>query len=76
MSGCWWPVEVTPGWMQKAALFLPSGLALKAFHRLISFGDGLKEVLPYILGEAVFAIVLSLIFAFILKKFNLTEQTA
>ncbi|NQT26330.1 ABC transporter permease [candidate division KSB1 bacterium] len=73
-SGCWWPIEVTPDWMQKAALFLPSGLALKGFHRLISFGDGFNDVLPYILGQAGFAILFSLLFALIFKRLRKTEQ--
>lgn len=73
-SGCWWPVEVTPAWMQNLALFLPSGLALKAFHRLISYGDGFRQVLPYILGEAGFAVVFSLIFALILVRYKKSEQ--
>jgi ABC-2 type transport system permease protein len=74
LSGCWWPIEITPVWMQKAALFLPSGLALKGFHRLISFGDGFSDVLPYILGQAGFAVVFSLIFAYIFTRIRKTEQ--
>lgn len=73
-SGCWWPIEVTPAWMQRAALFLPSGLALKAFHRLISFGDGFRDVFPYILGQAGFAIAFSLLFAYIFTRIRKTEQ--
>lgn len=73
-SGCWWPIEITPDWMQKAALFLPPGLALRAFHRLISFGNGFGDVLPYILGQAGFAIVFSLLFAFVFIKVRKTEQ--
>ncbi|HDQ45132.1 MAG TPA: ABC transporter permease [bacterium] len=74
LSGCWWPIEVTPGWMQKAALFLPPGLAIRGYHRLVSFGDGFGEVLPYILGEAGFALLFSLIFALVLIRHVKSEH--
>lgn len=74
LSGCWWPAEIMPGWMQKFAIFLPPGLALKAFHRLFSFGDGFLNVLPYILGEAGFALLFSSIFAIVFVKFVKTEH--
>ena len=44
LGGCWWPVEVTPAWMQTAALFLPTGWAMDGLHRLISYGDGPASV--------------------------------
>lgn len=73
-SGCWWPIEITPPWMQKAAMFLPSGLALRTLHRLISFGDGFWDVFPYILGQAAFAVGFSLAFAYIFTKIRKPEQ--
>src|SRR5262249_50584226 len=39
IGGCWWPIEVTPKWMQHAAMFLPTGWAMEGLHRLISYGD-------------------------------------
>lgn len=24
-GGCWWPIEITPEWLQKFAMFLPTG---------------------------------------------------
>jgi ABC-type multidrug transport system permease subunit len=39
-GGCWWPIEVTPAWLQALSLFLPSGWAMAAMHRLVSLGDG------------------------------------
>ena len=74
ISGCWWPIEITPDWMQKTVLFLPSGLALRAFHRLMSFGDGFSDVIPYILGQAGFAVVFSLLFAYIFTRIRKAEQ--
>jgi ABC-type multidrug transport system permease subunit len=44
IGGCWWPLEIAPEAMKTAALFVPSGWALEALHRLISFGSGLEAV--------------------------------
>ena len=46
MGGCWWPIEITPPWAQKLALAFPTGWAMNALHRLMSFGDGPAAVLP------------------------------
>lgn len=73
-SGCWWPIEMTPDWMQTAANFLPPGLALKTFHRIISYGDSFAQVFPYILGQAGFAILFSMLFGLILIRYNKNEQ--
>ncbi|MBE0543794.1 MAG: ABC transporter permease [Verrucomicrobia bacterium] len=40
LGGCWWPLEIAPPALQRIALFLPTGWALKALHQLISFGSG------------------------------------
>jgi ABC-type multidrug transport system permease subunit len=40
LGGCWWPIEITPAWMQTLALALPTGWAMDAMHRLASFGHG------------------------------------
>ena len=63
LSGCWWPLEVTPVWMQQLANFFPSGLALKAFHQLISYKRGFEAIWPYILGLTAFAAVFMILFA-------------
>lgn len=54
LGGCWWPIEVTPGWAQKVALALPTGWAMDALHKLISFGAPPVSVLPHLaaLGAA------------------------
>jgi ABC-2 type transport system permease protein len=56
IGGCWWPIEITPAWAQKASLVLPTGWAMGAMHRLISFGDSPFSALPYVfaLAAAVF----------------------
>jgi len=68
LSGCWWPMEVMPQWMQKLSLILPSGLALRAFHQLVTYGRGLESILIYIAGLVGIALLFSLLFARILKK--------
>ncbi len=41
LGGCWWPLEIAPPAQRVIALCLPTGWALQALHRLISFGSGL-----------------------------------
>lgn len=48
LGGCWWPAEISPQWMQKASLFLPTGLAMDALHKLMSFGEPAAAVLPHL----------------------------
>jgi ABC-type multidrug transport system permease subunit len=50
LGGCWWPIEITPAWMQKLAMFLPTGWAMSALHNLISFGAGPGSVVPHLVG--------------------------
>lgn len=40
LGGCWWPIEVTPPWMQKLATFLPTGWVMDALHKLAFFQTG------------------------------------
>ena len=47
LGGCWWPIEVTPAWMQTLAWLLPTGWAMDALHRLISFQAGAASALPH-----------------------------
>ena len=68
LSGCWWPIEIAPPWMQKLALALPSGMALNGMHQLISFGKSGMAVLPNILGLLVITTAFSLIFIKFLRK--------
>ena len=70
ISGCWWPIEITPDWMQKLALSLPTGMALKALHMLISFGKGFKDIIPYWLGLMGFSVFFSALLARFLVRFE------
>ncbi|MDQ7005708.1 MAG: ABC transporter permease [Acidobacteriota bacterium] len=53
IGGCWWPIEITPAWMQRLSLLLPTGWAMDAFHRLVSFGDPPAAILPHLAALAV-----------------------
>jgi len=46
LGGCWWPIEVTPSWMQTLQQFMPTGWTMDALHKLISFQAGAASALP------------------------------
>ncbi|MFQ5741142.1 MAG: ABC transporter permease [Acidobacteriota bacterium] len=48
LGGCWWPIEITPGWMQTLSLLLPTGWAMDAMHKLVSFGAGASSAVPHL----------------------------
>ena len=50
LGGCWWPIEVTPSWAQKAAVFLPTGLTMNALHKLVNFGASPATVVPHLIA--------------------------
>ncbi len=58
LGGCWWPIEVTPAWMQTLSLALPTGWAMDAMHKLVNFGDPASAAMPHVL--ALFAGALAL----------------
>jgi ABC-type multidrug transport system permease subunit len=47
LGGCWWPIEITPSWMQSIARLVPTGWTMDALHRLISFQAGAASALPH-----------------------------
>lgn len=49
LGGCWWPIEVTPDWMQSLQNFMPTGWAMDALHKLISFEAGAMSALPQVI---------------------------
>ena len=57
LGGCWWPIEITPLWMQRLALALPTGMAMDSLHRLVSFGRPAASALPHLLALAALALV-------------------
>jgi ABC-2 type transport system permease protein len=46
LGGCWWPIEVTPQWMQMIQKLTPTGWTMDAMHKLISFQSGPTSVIP------------------------------
>jgi len=58
LGGCWWPIEIAPAWMQKLQLLLPTGWAMDALHKLISFGYGPLSVVPHLVVLTIGAVVL------------------
>ncbi len=46
LGGCWWPIEVTPGWMQGLQKLMPTGWTMDALHKLISFEAGAFSAVP------------------------------
>jgi ABC transporter DrrB family efflux protein len=58
LGGCWWPIEITPGFLQGVARVLPTGWTMHALHELVSFGSGWRSAVPDALllgGAAVLA---------------------
>jgi ABC-type multidrug transport system permease subunit len=58
LGGCWWPIEITPAWMQKLSLFLPTGWAMDALHKMITFAASPATVLPHLIGMSAAALLL------------------
>ncbi len=56
IGGCWWPIEITPQWVQKLAMAVPTGWAMDAVHKLVSFGAGPAAVLPHLIVLSVAAL--------------------
>ncbi len=67
LGGCWWPIEITPEWMQKLASFLPTGWIMDILHKLMYFGAHLSEITVQVALMVVLAF-LALNLAF--KKFK------
>lgn len=58
IGGCWWPIEITPDWVQGLQKVVPTGWTMDAMHRLISFRAGAASALPHVLalfGAAILA---------------------
>ena len=57
LGGCWWPIEVTPGWMQGLQNFMPTGWTMDALHKLISFQAGAASAIPQLVVIVIGALV-------------------
>jgi ABC-2 type transport system permease protein len=63
LGGCWWPLFVTPRWMQYLALFTPHGWANIGFNKLMVFGADFSSAIPEMLALAGFTLVFFIIAA-------------
>jgi ABC-type multidrug transport system permease subunit len=63
LGGCWWPIEVTPGWMQALQKIIPTGWTMDALHKLISFQAGAMSVIPNVLLLVAAAVVFGVLAA-------------
>ena len=67
LGGCWWPIEITPEWMQVIQKLTPTGWTMDAMHKLISFQSGAASAIP----QLVLLLVATLVVAvFAAKRFQ------
>lgn len=59
LGGCWWPIEITPGWMQALQKLLPTGWTMDALHKLISFQADSASAVPHVITLVVAALVVA-----------------
>ena len=55
IGGCWWPLFITPEWMQALAKFTPHGWANAGFNKLMLFGAEFGDVTQEMIALAGFA---------------------
>jgi len=61
LGGCWWPLYITPQWMQTISKITPHAWATTAFNRLMIFGGNFSSVVPNMLVLIGFGIVFAVI---------------
>ncbi len=61
LGGAWWPIEIAPEWMQQLALFLPTGWAMDAMHKLVNFAYPPSEAVPHLAGMLGASVILWLV---------------
>lgn len=57
LGGCWWPLYITPHWMQFISKITPHAWATTAFNKLLIFGGDFNSVVPNMLVLVGFMIV-------------------
>ena len=67
LSGCWWPIEIMPKFMQKIANFLPQTWALEGVKELQS-GKTLLAIMPILGILAAFSLAFFLIAMYKMKS--------
>lgn len=61
LGGCWWPIEITPDWMQFMQKLLPTGWTMDALHKLISFEAGALSAVPHFAALMIGALVVAML---------------
>ena len=61
LGGCWWPLFITPKWMQFIAKITPHGWATTGFNKLMVFGADFGAAVPEMLALVGFAVVFGVI---------------
>ncbi|MBT3363968.1 MAG: ABC transporter permease [Chloroflexi bacterium] len=56
LGGCWWPLFITPKWMQFIAKITPHAWANNGFNKLMVFGADFSSVVPEMIALLCFAI--------------------
>ena len=72
IGGCWWPLFITPEWMQALAKFTPHGWANAGFNKLMLFGAEFGDVTQEMIALAGFAAVF---LAVALWKFRVSSSS-
>ncbi|HOQ36394.1 MAG TPA: ABC transporter permease [Acetivibrio sp.] len=53
LAGCYWPLEIVPEFMQKAAMIFPQYWAVKALTNIVGANMGIGSILPHIAVLAI-----------------------
>jgi len=61
LGGCWWPLFITPRWMQFIAKLTPHGWATTGFNKLLVFSADFSAVVPEMLVLLGFAVIFGVI---------------
>ena len=56
IGGSWWPLFITPEWMQTLAKITPHGWANTGFNKLMIFGAEFSDVTNEMIALAVFGV--------------------
>lgn len=67
LGGCWWPIEITPEWMQFVQKLVPTGWTMDALHKLISFEAGAASAIPHV---AILLLATVIVAALAIRQFR------
>ncbi len=71
LGGSWWPLFITPDWMQNLAKITITAWAMEGYGNLLMYGKGLIDVLPQVGALLLYGTVMFLIG---LRKFEFKES--